>query len=122
MRPRIRTIKPELFRDQKLQRRPRDERLLFIGIFTHADDFGRIEGDVALIRSVVFPCDADISVKRVDGWLNNLADDGFIRRYTINGQPFIDLPKWERHQRVDRPTESPIPHYDERDQSTNGRV
>lgn len=120
MRPRIRSIKPELFKDQKLQRRTRDERLLFIGLFSHADDDGRIEGDVALIRSVVFPCD-DLSLAKVDKWLQNLADQGFIRRYTVAGQPFIDLPKWSSHQRVDKPTASPIPHYDARDEPKNGK-
>ncbi len=116
MRPRIRSIKPELFKDQKLQRRTRDERLLFIGLFSHADDDGRIEGDVALIRSVVFPCD-DLSVAKIDKWLTNLAADGFIRRYTVNGEPFIDLPKWSSHQRVDKPTASPIAPWEQRDDS-----
>lgn len=117
MRPRIRTIKPELFKDQKLQRRPRDERLLFIGIFSHADDDGRIEGDVALIRSVVFPCDADVSIPKLDKWLANLTEHGFIRRYEVDGEPYIDLPKWKLHQRIDKPTPSPIPHFDTRDGS-----
>lgn len=120
MRPRIRTIKPELFKDQKLQRRTRDERLLFIGLFSHADDDGRIEGDVALIRSVVFPCD-DLSLPKVDRWLQNLADYGFIRRYTAEGQPYIDIPTFPTHQRIDKPTKSPIPHFDARDQTTNGK-
>lgn len=117
VRPRIRTIKPELFRDQVLQRLPRDQRLLFIGLFSHADDHGRIEGDPALLRSTIFPCDADISVKRLASWLSSLEDNGFIRCYQAAGQPFVDLPSWTRNQKVDRPSDSPIPAYDDRDQS-----
>lgn len=122
MRPRIRSIKPELFKDQKLQRRTRDERLTFIGIFSHADDDGRIEGDVALLRAVIFPCDGDVSNKKFDGWLSNLADHGFIRRYEVAGEPFIDLPKWKQHQRVDKPTPSPLPPFEDADESPNGHV
>lgn len=122
MRPRIRTIKPELFRDQKLQRLPREQRLLFIGLFVHADDHGRLEADPALIRSVVFPCDQDVTVKKVASWLSSLDEHGFIRLYQAGSEPFLDLPKWTRHQKVDRPSDSLIPPYDEREESTNGRA
>jgi hypothetical protein len=90
------------------------ERLLFIGLFSHADDVGRIEGDPALLRSTIFPRD-EISIKKMGDWLAGLEAHGFIRRYTATGEPYVEITNWSKHQKVDRPSPSSIPSYDDRD-------
>lgn len=90
------------------------ERLLFIGLFSHADDEGRIEGDPALLRSTIFPRD-EISLKRMSDHLDGLDSHGFIRRYTAAGEPYIEVTNWARHQKVDRASASSIPAYTDRD-------
>jgi hypothetical protein len=112
-RPRIRSLKPELWRDQELQMLSAHARLLFIGLISNADDEGRLEGNVALIRSIVFPCDVDVTTRKVDAWLTTLTNSGFIVRYEVASRPFVAICNWKKHQRVDKPSPSEIPSHSE---------
>lgn len=116
MRYRIRSLKPEIFRDEKVQRLPIQARLLYIGLITHADDEGRLDGEPTAIRSLVFPHD-DLPTKTILRWLEAVTDKGLIYRYEADGFKWIELRGWSKHQKVDRPTPSRIPSYD----SMNGR-
>lgn len=115
MRFRIRTIKPELYRDEKIARLPIPVRYLWGGLIAHADDEGRLEGHPSAIRSLVFPFD-DLTAKKVDDWLGMLEQAGVIYRYQADDLERIELRNWARHQKVNRPTPSSIPSY----QSVNG--
>jgi hypothetical protein len=110
-RPRIRTIKPELFLDEKVQALPSPARLLFIGLISHADDEGRLAGDPRVIRAQVFPMDA-LPVAKVAAWLKQMAQLGLIRRYEADGFLWIEITNWRLHQRINRPRPSTIPPYD----------
>lgn len=114
-RPRIRTLKPEFFRDEKVQRLPRDARLLMIGLIAHADDEGRLDGDPRSVRSSVFPLD-ELSTKAVDRLLEIIHQQGLIHRYEADAIEWIEIRGWARHQKINRPTASTIPSYT----STNG--
>lgn len=114
-RPRIRSLKPEFFRDEKVQRLPVQARLLMIGLISHADDAGRLDGDPRAIGSQVFPLDG-YSATKIDAWLELICDMGMIYRYHAIGIDWIEIKGWSTHQRVNRPTESTIPSYS----STNG--
>lgn len=114
--PRIRSIKPELWRNTQVQSCTRDARLCFIGLISHADDEGRIDGDPALLRSVIFPKDADITIRRFERLLEELAASQdhagipLIHRYHVDGFSYIELPGWN-HQKINRPTASRLPAY-----------
>jgi hypothetical protein len=113
--PRIRTIKPELWQDQDLQLLPVHARLLFIGLLSNADDEGRLEGHSGLIRARIFPCDADVTNRRIEGWLEALEEGRFVALYAVSGRPYIEITNWLKHQKINRPTASSIP-----DPSLNG--
>lgn len=108
-KPRIRTIKPELWTDQDLQLLSVEIRLLFIGLFSHADDEGRLEGHPSIIRSRIFPADSNVNNRKVDHWLHSLEQHGFIALYDHDERPFIQVCNWAKHQKVNRPTPSEIP-------------
>lgn len=110
MRYRIRSLKPEIFRDEKVQRLPIQARLLYIGLITHADDYGRLDGEPVAVRSLVFPHD-DLPTKTVVKWLEAVAEKGLIYRYQADGFSWIEIRGWSKHQRVDKPSESRIPSY-----------
>lgn len=110
MRFRIRTIKPEYFRDEKIARLRIEVRYVMLGLISHADDEGRLDGSPAAIRSLVFPQD-DLTVKRVDEWLELLAKSGRISRYSVDGFAYIEIRNWH-HQKINRPTASRIPSHE----------
>jgi hypothetical protein len=107
---RIRTIKPELPHSETLGTVSRDARLLFVNLFTIADDSGRARASSRLLASLLYPFDDD-APKLMDGWLGELAGIGAIRLYAVDGTAYLDIPKWLEHQKIDRPSASRLPEY-----------
>ena len=93
---RSRNIKPAFFQNEDLADLPFETRLLFIGLWTIADRCGRLEDRPRRIKGSLFPFD-DIDA---DALLQQLADspDRFIIRYEIDGQRYIQITNFEKHQ------------------------
>lgn len=109
---RIRTIKPEFPQSESMGRVSRECRLCFILLFTLADDAGRLRGSSRMLASLLYPYDDDAK-KYIDTWLSDLHKEGCIVRYEIDGDQYIQINKWLQHQKIDRPSESKIPAFDE---------
>lgn len=107
-RPRIRTLKPETWADEKIGALSRDARLLFIGLITMADDDGRFRALSSAICGHVFPYDDD-ALKRVDRWMAELEDQRLVTRYESGGFTYGSLNGWARHQRINRASISELP-------------
>lgn len=104
--PRIRTVKPEFWSDEKLASMPRDARLLFIGLLNFADDEGRMRGSPMLVRAQVFPYDLDVDAESL---LRTLAERSVIVRYEVESESFIWIRNFTKHQKIDRPSKSAFP-------------
>jgi hypothetical protein len=107
-RPRIRTLKPEAWQDEKLGGLSRDARLLFVVLITMADDEGRFRAMPASILGHGFPYDAD-AIKKLDKWIAELTNCGLVRIYEVADVPYGWLPKWTDHQKINRPSKSELP-------------
>src|SRR5688500_4877941 len=98
---RIRSIKPEFWSDDKIGLLPREVRLTFLGLISAmADDHGRMKGNARVIRGGVYPMDDDVSAATVEEHLARLADAKLIKRYEVNGEPYIQLANWKKHQKI----------------------
>jgi hypothetical protein len=111
---RIRTIKPEFWADEKLATVSRDARLLFIGLWNVADDYGRLRGSPQYLRGQLFPYDADIDVEAA---LSALAGIGCIERYKDNGQEYVEVSNFSKHQKIDLRRKSFVPEPNNRRQT-----
>jgi len=109
---RIRTIKPEFWESESLGRVSREARLLFIGLFSCCDDSGRTRASSRLLASRLYPYDEDAG-RLLDGWLKELEAQGCIRRYAVDGDSYLDIPKWLSHQKIDKPSNSKLPEFSE---------
>lgn len=99
MSPRIRSIKPEFWGDEKLAPLDVGTRLVFIGLISMADDAGRLLDSVKQIDAMLFPMTDDSSREA----LATLSRIGRIERgKTASGQSVIQIVNW-RHQKVDHP-------------------
>jgi hypothetical protein len=109
--PRIRTIKPEFWSDYRMSRMPTLDRLVFIALWSMADDAGRIEGDADTVWR--FANLREEPREAVEGALQRLASDGRITCYRTmgddEGTPYIAVVHWRQHQRIDHPTPSKLP-------------
>lgn len=99
---RIRTIKPKFWDDIKIGRLSRDARLLYIGLWTFADDLGVVIADPVWLKSKIFPYD-QIQIQQMEAWLKMLEKTGFICHVTVKSEAFIYLPTFSRHQMINRP-------------------
>jgi len=93
---RIRTIKPDFFKNEDLAELDPFCRLLFIGLWTLADRDGRLEDRPKRIKVQVLPYDN----VDVDQLLWALHESEFITRYEVNGVEIIQITTFEKHQRI----------------------
>jgi hypothetical protein len=95
---RIRTIKPEFFRNLKLYNAEVEEKLplrvAFAGLWTSADREGRFKWIPETLKLDCLPYD-DVNFSRV---LDALATRGYIIKYSVEGENFGYIPTWKIHQ------------------------
>jgi hypothetical protein len=99
---RIRTIKPEFWSSEQIVECSAIARLLFVGMWTFADDRGVIPRRPRTIKMQVFPGD-DFSIQQIEEWLNELEGHKLIGRFEHGGDEFYAITGW-RHQKIERPT------------------
>lgn len=105
---RIRTIKPEFPHSESMGRVSREARLLYILIWTLADDVGRLRGNSRMLASLLYPYDDDAK-DHIDTWLNELHMQGCISRYEVDACQYIEIAEWLTHQKIDKPSPSKLP-------------
>lgn len=110
---RIRSIKPEFTQSESMGNVSRDARLVFILLWTLADDAGRLRGSAGMLASMLLPYDVDAPAG-MPGWLAELEREECIRRYQDGGAQYLQIQQWDLHQKIDRPSPSKIPKSEKR--------
>jgi hypothetical protein len=120
---RIRTIKPEFVESESIGKLSRDARLLFVLLWTLVDDAGRARASSRFLASRLYPYDDDAQ-KKIGGWLEELELGGHVRLYEVDGDQYLDIPKWLKHQKIDHPSLSRLPEFREgsRDLASTGET
>ena len=98
-RPRRRMIDPGIWTDPDLGGLSPIHRLFYIGLFSVADDEGRLKATPRQLRAQVFPYD-DITVEGVSRLIDDLHGIGLIHHYEVDGQAYIAHPNWLKHQQI----------------------
>jgi hypothetical protein len=91
---RTRNLKPGFFTNDVLAEVAPLGRLLFAGLWCHADREGRLEDRCKKLKAQILPFD-DVDV---DALLGELAKRGFIVRYTVGADGFIQVAHFAKHQ------------------------
>lgn len=108
--PRIRTMKPEFWSDEKLSLLDPLTRLVFLGLISMADDHGRLVDNLKLLDGQLFPNTDDSSREP----LEILSRIGRVIRYRASsGQTIIQIANWDRHQKVTHPGKEVLPPPDD---------
>lgn len=105
---RIRTVKPEFWASESMGRLRRDSRLLFVGLWSLADDHGLFRADPRFVAGQLFPYDTD-ALKTVEKGLRELVDEGSVVLYEAGGSSYGAITGWEKHQRIDRKSKPKLP-------------
>jgi len=97
---RIRTIKPEFFRHEKLQdlalEHGAEVMLVFQGLWGHCDKLGRFEWRPRLLKLDILPF---LHFDMAD-MLGILESAGFVRRYSVDGREYGVIDSFVEHQRI----------------------
>jgi hypothetical protein len=115
---RIRTIKPEFWTNDKILSVSQLTRLLFIGMWNFADDYGRMDFAPISIKARIFPNDAT-TVADVKDMLNELCSNDLITIYSAKDKEYIEITGWD-HQKIDKRQASKIPGPFEDDSAIRG--
>lgn len=102
---RQRMIKPEFWVDEKLIECSLSARLLFIGTWNFADDSGNLQRSSKKLKMQVFPAD-DVNCEAL---VVELINHGLLIEYSVNGENFLHIKGFSKHQTINRPSSSSIP-------------
>jgi len=114
---RIRTIKPEFWTDDALTECSLSARLLFIGTWNFADDNGNLDRSSKQLKARIFPHDTI----DVEALVIELMSQRLLIEYSIEGKIFLHIKSFNKHQKINRPSTSQIPAFDE-SLSTHGAL
>jgi hypothetical protein len=107
---RIRTIKPEIWESEDIASVSVTALVTFVGLLTQADDEGRFRDHPAIIAGRIWALRQDHTPAHVARDLEELATAGLICRYTgCDGRTYLHIVTWERHQKINRASESRLP-------------
>lgn len=113
---RIRTIKPEFWVDEKIVELSFPARLLFIGMWNFADDFGRMVYSPKKIKMQVFPSD-ELNISELFGEIRGKKlVDVYTESRRIPPNPaeceeivYLQIVNFDKHQKVDKRSASKLP-------------
>jgi len=101
-------IDPNFWISEDVAKLSHDERLLFIGLFSIADDYGKGKGNPSYIRASIYPYE-DIPLKKIEEWCVNISRVTNICFYRVDDKTYYKFMGWDRWQTVSHPTPSSIP-------------
>jgi hypothetical protein len=85
--------------------------VLFYRLTVKADDHGRHDGRLAVMKALCFPIRKRMTESKLARQLVELmvtTPDSLVKMYEVEGRPYLQIVKWEKHQRV-RATASKFP-------------
>lgn len=109
---RKRMIDPNIWQSEDFSKLSTLGKLVFIGLFSLADDEGRGRCNPVYIKSSLFPYEESIRSADIEKTLSEISSNMSVIFYSHNGSNYYSLYNWNYWQKIDRPSESKLPEYD----------
>ena len=84
-------------------------KIVFISLFSHADDEGRGKAKASYIRSITFPNDENRRDADIKKALSEIALHMSVQFYKISGIEYYVMTNWNEYQTINKPTKSKFP-------------
>ena len=98
-------VSPEFYTDEKILELPIPARLMFIGIWNHADDEGIIKNSPKQLKVQIYPADEEITLNTIIEYVEMMVNLKLLTKGTnIDDSPLLKITKWTDHQKINRPT------------------
>lgn len=85
------------------------EKLVFIGLFSFADDEGYGKANPILIRNSLFPYSDDVRTADIEKSLCSIAAHMSVVFYETDGKQYYYLTNWNKWQSIQKPKASSVP-------------
>ena len=102
-------IDPNIWNSEDFAQLSPFAKLVFIGLFSQADDEGRGRAKPAYLKSILFPYDEEITAADVEKALREIEGHMSATFYTHGEKEYYVLRSWKRFQTINKPTASAIP-------------
>lgn len=103
-------ISPEIWESQNFSSLSDLAKIVFISLFSHADDEGRGRADPSFVKNTTFPYDGNSRrVADIKSALSEIARSMSVQLYTVNGIEYYFMEHWGRWQKINRPSKSSLP-------------
>ncbi len=107
-----RVIKESIKRSPQIDSLTWFEEVVFCRLIVTVDDYGCTDGRPVVLKNDLFPTKENITKKAIEDAVSKLVHVGLVERYEADGQPYLFLPTWEKHQRIrNKQRKYPIPPY-----------
>lgn len=97
-----RIIKETIKRSPEIDRLTWFEEVVFYRLIVTADDYGRLDGRMIVLKNDLFPTKDTITKKSIEDAINKLVSVGLLVPYVDaeSDMPYLVIRKWEKHQTV----------------------
>lgn len=117
---RKRMIDPGIWSSEDFSKLTSFSKLVFIGLFSLADDEGRGKANPSYLKSMLFPYEEGIRSADIKKTLQEIASTMSVIFYTHDEKEYYALKSWGRFQTINRPSPSDIPDPASDSVSTHG--
>ena len=113
---RKRMIDPNIWQSEDFGKLSNLAKVVFIGLFSLADDEGRGRANPMYLKSTLFPYNEKMRSTDVEVALSEISRNMSILFYSYNESNYYSLLSWNTFQKIDKPTESKIPEFEKDNQ------
>lgn len=85
---------------ERINRLSKGAEVTFYRLLLVADDFGRFDGRVSVIRSRCYPICRDVQDEHVLGWLQEIQGAGLVHCYVVAGKPYFEILNFRQRTRA----------------------
>ena len=110
---RKRMIDPGIWQSEDYGKLSNLAKVVFIGLFSLADDEGRGRANPTYLKSSLFPYNEDMRSADIEKALSEISSNMSVVFYSCDGSNYYSLLSWYTFQKIDKPTDSKIPAFDE---------
>ena len=97
-----RIIKESIKRSPEIDRLSWFEEVVFYRLIVTADDYGRLDGRMVVLKNDLFPTKETITKKAIEDAVSKLVSVGLLVPYvdSESDMPYLVFRKWEKHQTI----------------------
>ena len=94
-----RIIKESICTSEEIDSLTPEQEVFFYRLMVNVDDYGLLDARQKILASKCFPLKS-IDTKKIEAWLQALASVDLIKRYEVDGLPYLAITKWAQHQQI----------------------